>query len=73
MSDSQLQVKEISVSGDFTESNNCIAASPLGLDATCNIDVKFTPAAKGERHGTLTIVSSVNGVPMVIPLLGFAR
>jgi hypothetical protein len=73
MSDSQLRVKQISVSGDFTETGNCIASSPLQIYATCIINVKFMPTARGERHGTLTITSSMNGVPMAIPLLGFAR
>jgi hypothetical protein len=46
----------ISVSGDFSESNNCGSfPSVLNVGASCSIAVTFTPTATGNRTGSVSI------------------
>ena len=65
----------ISVSGDYTQTNNC----PRTLVYSCLITVTFTPTDTGPKHGTLrtgpggpTVALTGNGVttptPPVLPL-----
>jgi sugar lactone lactonase YvrE len=55
-------INNITTSGDFSEFDDCpstLAPGP-GVDATCEIDVFFSPTASGQRSGLLTI--SDNGL-----------
>ncbi len=45
-----------SSSGDFVETNNC--SSTLAAQASCNINITFTPTATGTRTGSLTVTST---------------
>lgn len=63
-----LVIAKFTVSGDFTETNNC--DGELAVSTSCTIDITFTPAAKGLRKGTLTILEKTTGSPHVIRLLG---
>ena len=56
--------------GDFSETDNCVAMSPLASAQSCAINVTFTPTAAGSRTGTLSIGNSVNGFPLSLPLTG---
>jgi hypothetical protein len=49
-------IASISVSGDFSESNNCGSSLPNGQ--TCTIYVYSKPRAEGARTGALTIVDN---------------
>jgi hypothetical protein len=60
----------VSISGDFSETNNCSVAVPGGQK--CDINVVFTPTATGTRTGTLTVTFSGNIPPQTIPLIGNA-
>ena len=63
-----LEIRSISVSGDYSGSHNC----PRLLDAgkSCTLTGRFKPKAKGARPGTITISTSAPGSPTVIPLSG---
>ncbi|WP_439640802.1 beta strand repeat-containing protein [Nevskia sp.] len=63
-----LEIRSISVSGDYSGSHNC----PRLLDAgkSCTLTGRFKPKAKGARPGTITISTSAPGSPTVITLSG---
>src|SRR5262249_7997071 len=48
-----LNISGISVTGDFSQTNNCGAT--LAAGSNCAIIVTFTPTVTGSRTGTLTI------------------
>jgi Abnormal spindle-like microcephaly-assoc'd, ASPM-SPD-2-Hydin len=48
-----LTITNISVSGDFSQTNNCGAS--LAPGAQCAIQIMFRPTAVGARGGTLTV------------------
>ncbi len=54
-------VSNIAISGAFTETNNC--PSTLALAGTCQIKVIFSPAAKGNATGTLTVTDNASTSP----------
>ena len=61
-----LLVNGIWVSGDFSQTNNCVFPSITG--ATCTVNLVFTPTLGGSRTGTLTV--STNQGIAVVPLTG---
>ena len=61
---SLLQITNVSVTGDFSQSNFCTQT----FGSSCSIDVTFEPAAVGLRTGVLTVTSNV-GV-FTVPLSG---
>jgi hypothetical protein len=54
--------------GDFAIENGCGAS--LGLKGKCEVTVRFTPTALGERFGTLTIGSNANNPQAIVNLSG---
>ncbi len=70
VSPDNLSVLALTASGDFSETDNCIASSPLGASSTCTANVTFSPTAAGARAGTLNIANSANIIPISIPLSG---
>jgi hypothetical protein len=59
-----LTVNSISINGDFAQTNTCgTLPATLAANASCVINVTFSPTASGSRSGTLTIVDNNNGVP----------
>jgi len=59
-----ISVNGVSITGDFSQTNNCPAS--LASGANCTIQVAFTPVTTGVRTGTLTIAtSSTTAVPPV--------
>jgi hypothetical protein len=52
----ELTIQKITVSGDFSQTNNCPATVSTG--AACTISITFTPTATGMRTGTLTITDN---------------
>jgi streptogramin lyase len=63
-----LLVSDVSVTGDFLETNNCIseAVSPGG---SCTVNVSFLPTAIGTRTGELTITDA-DGGSLTVDLTG---
>ncbi len=66
-----LQITSIATSGDFAETNTCGSLPALvAVNASCTINVTFTPTAAGTRSGTLTISDSAPNSPQTIGLSG---
>ncbi len=58
-----LTLASLTISGDFTETNNCPApTATLAAGSSCSIHVVFTPTAEGTRTGTLTATDNTNAV-----------
>jgi hypothetical protein len=63
-----LSITTISISGDFSESDNC--GKSVAAGASCVIQVTFTPTAIGTRTGVLTIQDSSANSPHTVNLMG---
>lgn len=61
-------ISAVSVTGDYSQTNNCSAA--LTTSTSCTINVVFTPSAEGSSNGTLTIVSTAASSPTTVALTG---
>lgn len=68
LTSSTLTISAFNVSSGYTQTNDC--SGSLAPQATCTVNVTFTPTALQEQDGTLSIVFSGNGSPQVIPLSG---
>src|SRR5262249_36183980 len=55
---SPLVVSNVSISAEYSQTNDCPAS--LAVSARCTFNITFTPAQEGTRPGTLTITD--NGV-----------
>jgi len=53
---------------DFLQTNNC--GSPLGLGASCSVNVSFEPTGKGNRYASLTVVDNAAGRRQLVSLSG---
>jgi len=56
LSGTTLNVSNVSVSGAYTQTNNC---STLASNTTCTIAVSFTATALGTSNGVFTIVTNL--------------
>jgi hypothetical protein len=65
-----LNVLSVTATSDFSETDNCIASSPLGASGSCTVNVTFSPTGVGSRTGNIKIANSANVVPIAIPLTG---
>ncbi|GHO50225.1 N,N-dimethylformamidase beta subunit family domain-containing protein [Ktedonospora formicarum] len=70
-----LTISSIGISGtnagDFSQGNNCpTGSSSLAPNASCTINVTFTPTSLGSRSATLTINDNANGSPHTVSLSG---
>ncbi|HUE04412.1 MAG TPA: choice-of-anchor D domain-containing protein [Bryobacteraceae bacterium] len=63
-----LQPVQVSPPAIFSESDNCSGSIPAG--GYCTLDVNFTPAASGQRSGTLTVTSNASNSPATFTLSG---
>ncbi len=63
-----LEIRNITVTGDYTGSHNC----PRFLDAgkSCQVTGHFRPKATGVRPGAVSILSSVSNTPTQVTLTG---
>jgi len=59
----------ISVSGDYTQTNNCAAVAP---GAACVINISFAPTAAGSRSGSLAPAGNASFTPQQATLSGYA-
>jgi hypothetical protein len=67
---SQILTLVLSVSANFTETDNC--GSALAAGANCTINVSFAPATSGTLTGTLSIADNAAGSPQTVGLSGTA-
>jgi phospholipase C len=65
---SPIKISSITVSGDYSQTSTC--PSSLAPQATCAINVIFTPKASGARPGALAVVTNDQGSPGIVNLLG---
>jgi hypothetical protein len=64
-------ITSIAASTQFGQTNNCpISPSTLAVNASCAINVTFTPTAAGTQSGSITIAYSAVGSPQQISLTG---
>ncbi|HUU12541.1 MAG TPA: choice-of-anchor D domain-containing protein [Terriglobia bacterium] len=63
-----LEISSITISGDFVESKDC--AATLAAGSSCTLQVSFTPVARGERTGALTISHNGLDSPTAVSLTG---
>jgi hypothetical protein len=63
-----LTISSITISGDFTETDNCGTGVPAA--GTCTITVTFTPTAPGPRFGSILVQDDGAGSPHFINLVG---
>jgi hypothetical protein len=61
-------VSSIAASGNFSQTNNC--GGSIAANASCAVNVSFTPTASGSLTGSLTITSSASNSPTSVPLAG---
>jgi hypothetical protein len=65
-----LLISKISVTGQFSQTNNC--PNSLNPKASCTINVKFSPTTKGVQHGAVNVADNAPGSPQQVPLTGTA-
>src|SRR5207245_9947012 len=53
-----LGITSIAASGDYAQTNNC--GTSLAVNASCTINVTFTPTVAGTRTGTLTVTDNAS-------------
>ncbi|HEV2492095.1 MAG TPA: choice-of-anchor D domain-containing protein [Terriglobia bacterium] len=67
-----LTINSIGISGanasDFAQSNNCPGS--LAANASCTINVTFTPTAAGARSASVSIADNAPGSPQAVSLSG---
>lgn len=68
--DGQLIITNVTVSGDFSQSNAC--GNTVAAGASCTFSVTFAPTSSGSRTGSLTIMDNANGSPQAVSLAGSA-
>jgi len=57
--------------GDFGQTNNCpLSPSTLAANATCTINVTFTPTATGSRSATLAVADNASNSPQTAGVSG---
>jgi F5/8 type C domain/Pectate lyase superfamily protein/Abnormal spindle-like microcephaly-assoc'd, ASPM-SPD-2-Hydin len=61
-------VSSVSVSGPFSQTNNC--GTSIAAGGSCTVSVKFAPTASGSASGTLSVASSAPGSPLTVALSG---
>jgi hypothetical protein len=66
-----LTFANIVASGDFSETDNCLAGVPAG--GNCTMNVVFTPSAVGSRKGTLVLNNSDISSPETYNLTGTGK
>ena len=59
----------LALTGDYSETDNC-AGQTLAVNATCTVQIVFTPTATGTRSGQLTIYANVAGGQATVSLTG---
>jgi len=68
LASTSITISAITTSGDFSKTDNC--GSALAGNASCTINVAFTPTASGTRNGSLTVTDSASNSPQTASLSG---
>ena len=68
---SVLSISQISVAGDFSQTNTCGATyNVLNVGQSCTVSIIFTPTASGTRTASLSISDNATGSPQTVALSG---
>jgi energy-coupling factor transporter ATP-binding protein EcfA2 len=67
-SGTSLSISSITATGPFSQVNNCFGS--LAANASCTINVTFSPAATGSASGSLTVMDSATNSPQTASLTG---
>ncbi|MEK6373593.1 MAG: FG-GAP-like repeat-containing protein [Acidobacteriota bacterium] len=67
-SSTPFSISSISVSGDFTETNNC--PKSLAPGSSCSVNIAFVPRSIDPRKGVVTITDGAQNSPHTIALSG---
>jgi hypothetical protein len=62
-----VNIKSVTVSGDYAQENNCKTLNP---GKSCTVKVTFSPTATGERPGTLSVESDASNPLLTVGLTG---
>jgi hypothetical protein len=65
---SAASISSVSVTGDFTQTNNC--GSSIAANGSCTVNVTFAPTSGGTLTGTLSVASSAPESPLTVALSG---
>jgi len=67
-----LHISNVALGGanpqDFSQTNNCTA--PIAINASCSINVSFTPLATGARSASITLTDDAPGSPQTVTVQG---
>lgn len=67
----KVQIDRITISGPFTEKNNCpMAPATLGQNQTCGVEVSFVPSAPGRASGSVSVFHDGSANPLEVALAG---
>jgi len=67
---SDLTISQISISGFFSQTNNCPFGPPLTAGSSCTFQITFSPVSTGIFSGTLTVTDNATGSPHTVALSG---
>lgn len=67
-----LHFGEIAATGEFDARDTCRTGAGLAPGASCTVTAGFRPVSRGEKSGTLRIVSTAAGSPHSVALSGSA-
>jgi hypothetical protein len=65
-----LTVSQVTVSGDFAETDSCVSAGGIAPGSSCTVSVGFLPTATGARTGVLAVYGNVAGGQATVALSG---
>jgi hypothetical protein len=63
-----LNISNVEISGDFSQTNNCPGV--LSAGDSCTVNVKFAPTASGNLSGSLTVTDNGSGSSQSVALAG---
>lgn len=63
-----LTITSIATTGDFAQTNTC--GSSIAANASCTVNVTFTPTTTGTRTGTLNFTDNASSSPQRVNLTG---
>ena len=63
-----LSIASISANGDSSQTNNC--GSSVATNASCTLNVAFSPTASGPRTGAIAVSDNADGSPHTVMLTG---
>jgi hypothetical protein len=66
-----INISAVSVTGDFSQTSNCIGT--LAAQAACTITVTFVPTTESDRYGQLSITHDGTGSPQQASLHGLGQ